>query len=51
MTWALYGPQPYMAKLMSTFINCDKMCGSQFELGLANLKQIAEQRGVERLAG
>jgi uncharacterized protein YndB with AHSA1/START domain len=51
VTWALYGPQPYMAKLMGTFINCDKMCGSQFELGLANLKQIAEQRGAERLAG
>jgi uncharacterized protein YndB with AHSA1/START domain len=43
LTWAMYGRQPFMAKLMSTFINCDKMVGSQFELGLANLKAIAER--------
>jgi len=42
ITWAMYGQQPFMAKLMSTFINCDKMVGSQFELGLAKLKTIAE---------
>jgi uncharacterized protein YndB with AHSA1/START domain len=42
ITWAMYGRQPFMAKLMSTFINCDKMVGSQFELGLAKLKTIAE---------
>jgi uncharacterized protein YndB with AHSA1/START domain len=43
VTWAMYGSQPFMAKLMSTFIDCDKMVGSQFELGLANLKTIAER--------
>ena len=43
VTWAMYGRQPFMAKLMSTFINCDKLVGSQFELGLANLKAIAER--------
>ena len=43
VTWAMRGQQPYMAKLMSTFINCDKMVGSQFEEGLAKLKAIAER--------
>ena len=43
VTWAMRGQQPYMAKLMSTFINCDKMVGSQFEEGLAKLKVLAER--------
>ncbi len=43
VTWAMRGKQPYMAKLMSTFINCDKMVGSQFEEGLAKLKALAER--------
>ena len=42
VTWAMSGPQPYMAKLMSTFINCDKMVGRQFEQGFAKLKTIVE---------
>jgi uncharacterized protein YndB with AHSA1/START domain len=44
ITWAMHGRQPFMAKLMSTFINCDKMVGSQFEEGLAKLKVLAEAR-------
>ncbi len=43
VTWAMHGAQPYMAKLVSTFINCDKMVGSQFEQGLSKLKAIAEK--------
>lgn len=43
VTWAMRGQQPYMAKLMSTFINCDKMVGGQFEEGLAKLKALAER--------
>lgn len=43
VTWAMYGPQPFMAKVMSLFMNCEKMVGPQFETGLANLKAIAEQ--------
>ena len=31
-----------MAKVMSLFINCDKMVGSQFEQGLAKLKALVE---------
>jgi uncharacterized protein YndB with AHSA1/START domain len=41
VTWAMQGHQPYMAKLVSTFIDCDKMVGKQFEEGLAKLKGIA----------
>jgi uncharacterized protein YndB with AHSA1/START domain len=42
VTWAMQGRQPFMAKLMSLFINCDKMVGGEFERGLAKLKTIAE---------
>jgi uncharacterized protein YndB with AHSA1/START domain len=42
VNWAMHGPQPFMAKVMSTFINCDKMVGSEFERGLAKMKAIAE---------
>ena len=43
VTWAMSGKQPYMAKLMSTFINCDKMVGSQFEQGFSKLKTLVER--------
>jgi hypothetical protein len=42
VTWAMYGRQPYMAKFMSTFIDCDAMVGRQFEEGLAKMKALAE---------
>ena len=44
VTWAMSGKQPYLGKLISTFINCDKMVGSQFEEGLAKLKALAENQ-------
>jgi hypothetical protein len=40
VTWSMYGPQPFIGKLMSLFIDCDKMCGDQFEKGLKNLEGI-----------
>lgn len=43
VTWAMYGPQPYLAKVMGMFFNCEKMVGPQFETGLANLKTLAEK--------
>jgi hypothetical protein len=43
VTWAMHGRQPFMAKVMSTFINCDKMVGRQFEEGLGKLKVLAER--------
>lgn len=40
--WHMGGHQPFMAKLMSTLIDCDKMVGGDFEKGLARLKTLAE---------
>ena len=42
--WAMQGKVPFMGKLMSLVMNCEKMCGTQFEEGLAKLKSVAEQR-------
>jgi uncharacterized protein YndB with AHSA1/START domain len=43
VTWAMYGPSPYIAKVMGTFFNMDRMIGDDFAAGLANLKAIAEK--------
>ena len=42
VTWGMYGPSPYVAKVMGTFMNMDKLIGKDFETGLANLKALAE---------
>jgi uncharacterized protein YndB with AHSA1/START domain len=42
VTWAMHGPNSYIGKLMSVFIDMDQMIGRDFETGLANLKSIAE---------
>jgi len=44
VTWAMSGPMPYLSKLMTTFVSMDKMVGSDFEAGLANLRALAEKR-------
>ena len=43
VTWAMYGPSPYIGKLMSVFFSMDRMIGTDFEAGLANLKTATEQ--------
>jgi hypothetical protein len=43
VTWAMYGPQPYMAKVMHLFFDMDKMVGRQFEQGLANLNSLVKE--------
>jgi uncharacterized protein YndB with AHSA1/START domain len=43
VTWLMHGPAPFMSKLMQVFINLDNMVGKDFEVGLANLKKLAEQ--------
>jgi len=43
LTWAMFGPAPLMNKIMSTVMNLDKMIGGDFEVGLANLKALAEK--------
>ncbi len=42
VTWAMRGQQPFLFKLMSMFMDCEKMVGKQFEEGLASLKALAE---------
>ena len=44
VTWAMYGPSPYISKLMGVFLNMDTMIGKQFETGLGNLKALAEKK-------
>src|SRR5689334_19308687 len=34
VTWAMYGPNIFMSKVMSTFMSMDKMVGKDFEEGL-----------------
>jgi hypothetical protein len=46
VTWAMYGPQSYMLKVMSMFFSMDSMVGKDFEEGLAKMKAIAESRTV-----
>ena len=41
VTWAMYGKNGFMGKLVSLFMDCDKMCGPQFEKGLASLGEVA----------
>lgn len=43
VTWAMYGAQPYLMKVMGLFCSMDRMVGKDFETGLANLKQLAER--------
>ena len=38
----MFGTNKFVCKAMGLFMNMDKMCGTQFEEGLANMKRIAE---------
>lgn len=42
ITWGMYADNNYMAKVMSVFMDCEKMVGDQFDTGLAKLKKIVE---------
>lgn len=41
VTWSMYGKNSFVGKAISLFMDCDKMCGPQFEEGLASLGRIA----------
>lgn len=43
VTWALEDQHTYFLKLLSIFLNLDKMIGGDFEVGLAKLKTVAER--------
>jgi uncharacterized protein YndB with AHSA1/START domain len=43
VTWRMYGPAPFINKVMQVFMNLDTMIGKDFEAGLANLKNLTEK--------
>ena len=43
LSWAMYGPTPFVSKVMQVFISMDSLIGKDFEAGLANLKAAAEK--------
>jgi uncharacterized protein YndB with AHSA1/START domain len=43
VTWAMHGPNLFVGKVMSIFVDMDRMVGKDFETGLANMKAAAEQ--------
>lgn len=43
VTWAMEGQSHFMFKVMGLFISMDNMIGKDFEVGLANLKVLAEK--------
>ena len=43
VTWSMFGPSPYLTKLMTTFFSMDSMVGKDFEAGLHAMKAIAEK--------
>ncbi len=43
VTQAMYGPSPYISKLMGSVFSMDKMVATKYEEGLGNLKTLAER--------
>jgi uncharacterized protein YndB with AHSA1/START domain len=43
VTWVMSGPLTYPGKVMTVFVSMDKLIGSDFETGLANMKAVAEK--------
>lgn len=43
VTQAMYGPSPYISRLMGLCFSMDEMVGQKYEEGLASLKAIAER--------
>ena len=41
--WVMFGPAPFLTKLMGVFVSMDSMIGKDFEKGLAQLKAAAEK--------
>ncbi|MCA1934406.1 MAG: SRPBCC family protein [Asticcacaulis sp.] len=44
VTWAMYGPSPFVSRLFGLIFNMDKMIGADFEKGLSRLKALTENR-------
>jgi uncharacterized protein YndB with AHSA1/START domain len=44
VTWRMFGPSPFVTKVMGVFFNMEKMVGKDFERGLSSLKSVAERQ-------
>ncbi|MBK8009184.1 MAG: SRPBCC family protein [Rhizobiales bacterium] len=42
-SWIIFGPMPFISRVMSIFMSFDKMIGNEFEKGLLQLKVLAEK--------
>lgn len=40
--WSMYGKNSVMGKVVSLFMNCEKMVGNQLDAGLKNIKTLTE---------
>lgn len=45
VTWIMFGPSPFISKLLGLFMSMDQMVGGDFEAGLAAMKALAERDG------
>lgn len=43
VTWLMYGPSPFVSKVMQVFVSMDDMIGGDFESGLTQMKAAAEK--------
>lgn len=42
VTWSMFGKNNLFSRIFGLFVNCEQMCGKDFEKGLASLKAVAE---------
>jgi uncharacterized protein YndB with AHSA1/START domain len=49
VTWTMTGKYSFVCKAVGLFMDLDKLCGGQFEQGLAQLKNIAEAKPAAKL--
>jgi hypothetical protein len=45
LSWAMYGPSPFVSKLMGLVMNMDRLIGGDFEKGLTNMQAVLEASG------
>lgn len=48
VSWSMSGENDFVGKLFAMFTNCEKMVGSQFEKGLAQMKSLTEATAVAK---
>jgi hypothetical protein len=48
IVWSMFGKSSFFFKAVGLFVNCDKMVGSDFERGLANLTSVVESANKQQ---